>query len=53
MTGTAQPQLALLSPAGDAAEAPTQDGPLEQLRVLTWNVQHAAVRALTRPEGPT
>jgi len=42
MTGTAQLQLALLSPAGTAAEAPTQDGPAKQVRVLTWNVQHAA-----------
>lgn len=43
MTGNGEPQLALLSPAGDVVEALTQDGrPGEQVRVLTWNVQHAA-----------
>ncbi|MGB6164198.1 MAG: endonuclease/exonuclease/phosphatase family protein [Pseudonocardiaceae bacterium] len=42
MTGNSEPQLALLSPAGDATAAPTQAGLGEQVRVLTWNVQHAA-----------
>jgi len=41
MTGIAEPQMALLSPAGDAISAPVPDGPVERVRVLTWNVQHA------------
>lgn len=41
MTGIAEPHLALLSPAGDAASAVVMDRPVEQVRVLTWNVQHA------------
>jgi exodeoxyribonuclease III len=41
MTSVVEPQLALLSPAGVAASAPAPDGPVEQVRVLTWNVQHA------------
>jgi hypothetical protein len=36
------PQLALLSPAGLAAESAVQQGLVGQARVLTWNVQHAA-----------
>jgi exodeoxyribonuclease III len=42
MTGKSEPQLTLLSLAGDATAAPTQAGLGEQVRVLTWNVQHAA-----------
>ncbi len=42
MTANTEPQLALLSPAGDAAKSPTQARPDEQVQVLTWNVQHAA-----------
>lgn len=41
MTGIAQPQLALLPPTGDTDSAAMPDGPVEQVRVLTWNVQHA------------
>lgn len=42
MTDNSETQLTLLSSAGDAAVAPVLDGRSDQLRVLTWNVQHAA-----------
>jgi exodeoxyribonuclease III len=42
MTGNTTPRLALLSPAGDAAQPAIQAGAGEQVRVLTWNVQRAA-----------
>lgn len=42
MSGTAAPQLVLLSPAGEVGEAPIQLGLADHVRVLTWNVQPAA-----------
>lgn len=38
----APPQAALLSPAGQVVEFSIQHGLINQIRVLTWNVQHAA-----------
>lgn len=40
MTGIVEPQPALLPPA-EAAAAAVSAGSVEQMRVLTWNVQHA------------
>lgn len=42
MINNSEPQLALLSPAGDpTAASSAQNGLTGQVRVLTWNVQHA------------
>ncbi|MGH3694603.1 MAG: endonuclease/exonuclease/phosphatase family protein [Pseudonocardiaceae bacterium] len=42
MTIHSEAQLALLSPAGDAAVTPILNERSDLVRVLTWNVQHAA-----------
>jgi len=36
------PEPALFSPAGEAAAALAEPGVIDRVRVLTWNVQHAA-----------
>lgn len=42
MTSYAEPRMTLLSPAGDGGAEPPPDGPLERVRMLTWNVQRAS-----------
>lgn len=41
MTGRAEPPLALFSPAGAAHPARVVEDSVTQVRLLTWNVQHA------------